>query len=121
MTCLDETRHGLEDGDYVTFSEVQGMTEINNCKPIKVKVLGECLQSLSLSPPFFKLYVHFVFRTVLGRSLASICSVYFVAFPYFSIPLTLFQVRTRSAWETQRISATTSGVALPPRSKCPRK
>lgn len=40
VTCLDETRHGLEDGNYVTFSEVQGMTEINNCKPIKVKVLG---------------------------------------------------------------------------------
>ena len=28
VTCLDETRHGLEDGDYVRFSEVEGM-EIN--------------------------------------------------------------------------------------------
>lgn len=25
VTCLDETRHGLEDGDYVRFSEVEGM------------------------------------------------------------------------------------------------
>lgn len=25
ITCLDETRHGLEDGDYVRFSEVVGM------------------------------------------------------------------------------------------------
>lgn len=40
VTCLDESRHGFEDGDYVTFSEVQGMTELNGCKPIKIKVLG---------------------------------------------------------------------------------
>lgn len=40
VTCLEETRHGFEDGDYVTFSEVQGMSEINGCDPTKVKVLG---------------------------------------------------------------------------------
>jgi len=40
VTCLDETRHGLEDGDYVSFSEVQGMTELNAMKPRAVKVLG---------------------------------------------------------------------------------
>ncbi|PZC85867.1 ubiquitin-like modifier-activating enzyme 1 [Helicoverpa armigera] len=40
VTCLDDTRHGLEDGDYVTFSEVQGMTELNGCEPRKIKVLG---------------------------------------------------------------------------------
>ncbi|XP_055384682.1 ubiquitin-like modifier-activating enzyme 1 isoform X2 [Condylostylus longicornis] len=40
VTCLDETRHGLEDGDYVTFMEVEGMTELNGCHPIKIKVLG---------------------------------------------------------------------------------
>lgn len=40
VTCIDDTRHGLEDGDYVTFSEIQGMTELNNCTPVKVKVLG---------------------------------------------------------------------------------
>lgn len=40
VSCLDETRHGFEDGDYVTFSEVQGMTELNNCQPMKIKVLG---------------------------------------------------------------------------------
>ena len=43
MTCLDETRHGYEDGDYVTFTEVQGMTELNNIDPIKIKVLGRCI------------------------------------------------------------------------------
>ncbi|KZP00032.1 ubiquitin activating enzyme [Calocera viscosa TUFC12733] len=40
VTCLDETRHGLEDGDFVTFSEVQGMFELNGCKPRKVTVKG---------------------------------------------------------------------------------
>ncbi|XP_049960406.1 ubiquitin-like modifier-activating enzyme 1 [Schistocerca serialis cubense] len=40
VTCLDDTRHGLEDGDYVTFSEIVGMTELNGCEPIKIKVLG---------------------------------------------------------------------------------
>jgi len=40
VTCLDEHRHGFEDGDHVTFSEVQGMTELNGCKPLKIQVLG---------------------------------------------------------------------------------
>ncbi|KIP07009.1 hypothetical protein PHLGIDRAFT_71743 [Phlebiopsis gigantea 11061_1 CR5-6] len=40
VTCLDETRHGLEDGDFVTFAEVQGMTELNGCEPRKVTVKG---------------------------------------------------------------------------------
>lgn len=40
VTCLDETRHGLEDGDFVTFTEVQGMVELNGCEPRKIKVLG---------------------------------------------------------------------------------
>ena len=40
MTCLDETRHGLEDGDFVTFTEVQGMQELNDCEPRKVTVKG---------------------------------------------------------------------------------
>lgn len=40
VTCLDETRHGLETDDYVTFSEVLGMEELNGCEPRKIKVLG---------------------------------------------------------------------------------
>lgn len=40
VTTLDETRHGLEDGDYVTFSEVQGMEALNGCQPRKVTVKG---------------------------------------------------------------------------------
>ena len=30
VTCLQEKMHGLEDGDHVTFKEVNGMTEIND-------------------------------------------------------------------------------------------
>ncbi|XP_034028416.1 ubiquitin-like modifier-activating enzyme 1 [Thalassophryne amazonica] len=40
VTCLDEARHGFESGDYVSFTEVLGMTELNNCKPVEIKVLG---------------------------------------------------------------------------------
>lgn len=40
VTCLDETRHGLEDGDFVTFTEVQGMTELNGCEPRRISVKG---------------------------------------------------------------------------------
>jgi len=40
VTCLDETRHGYQDGDHVTFSEVKGMKELNGCEPRKIKVLG---------------------------------------------------------------------------------
>ena len=41
VTCIDESRHGYEDGDHVTFSEIQGMTELNACEPRPIKVLGK--------------------------------------------------------------------------------
>lgn len=40
VTALDEHRHDLEDGDYVTFSEVEGMPALNHCEPKKVSVKG---------------------------------------------------------------------------------
>ena len=40
VTCLEETRHGLEDGDFVTFSEIKGMEELNGCEPLKIVVKG---------------------------------------------------------------------------------
>ena len=44
VTVLDEGRHGLEDGDYVTFSEVGGMSELNGSegRPIKARPLLAC-------------------------------------------------------------------------------
>ena len=39
VTALDESRHGLEDGDYVTFSEVQGMDTVNGAE-FQVEVKG---------------------------------------------------------------------------------
>ncbi|CEF61242.1 GH24511p [Strongyloides ratti] len=38
VTTLEGARHGLEDGDYVTFDEVNGMTQLNGIKPLKVVV-----------------------------------------------------------------------------------
>ncbi|ORY32545.1 putative ubiquitin activating enzyme [Naematelia encephala] len=40
VTCLDETRHGLEDGDFVTFSEIKGMEALNGCEPRKITTKG---------------------------------------------------------------------------------
>lgn len=40
VTMLDDNRHGLEDGDYVRFSEVQGMPKLNDGSPHKIEVLG---------------------------------------------------------------------------------
>lgn len=45
VTCLDETRHGLEDGDFVTFSEVRGMEGLNGCEPRKVSTQGTGLDA----------------------------------------------------------------------------
>jgi len=39
VATLDETRHGFEDGDVVTFTEVEGMTELNHSQH-KIKVMG---------------------------------------------------------------------------------
>ncbi|EPY53621.1 ubiquitin activating enzyme E1 [Schizosaccharomyces cryophilus OY26] len=40
VTMLEETRHGLEDGDYVKFTEVKGMPGLNDGNPRKVEVKG---------------------------------------------------------------------------------
>ncbi|KAK9455417.1 hypothetical protein V1511DRAFT_352428 [Dipodascopsis uninucleata] len=40
ISVLDESRHGLEDGDYVKFTEVEGIPSLNDGIPRKVTVLG---------------------------------------------------------------------------------
>ncbi|CZT42318.1 probable ubiquitin-protein ligase (E1-like (ubiquitin-activating) enzym) [Rhynchosporium secalis] len=40
VSALDETRHGLEGGDYVTFTELQGLEALNSAEPRKVTVKG---------------------------------------------------------------------------------
>lgn len=54
VTCIDDTRHGMEDGDYVTFSEIEGMIELNNCDPMKIKVLGPYTFSIGDTSGFSK-------------------------------------------------------------------
>ena len=53
VTCLDEQRHGFEDGMYVTFSEVKGMTEVNG-KEFKIKVTGPYSFSIGDTTSFSK-------------------------------------------------------------------
>lgn len=40
VSALDESRHGLEDGDFVSFTEVEGMDGLNNSDPRKITVKG---------------------------------------------------------------------------------
>ncbi|KAI8913608.1 hypothetical protein EDD86DRAFT_201034 [Gorgonomyces haynaldii] len=40
VACIEDHRHGLEDGDFVTFVEIEGMTELNGITPQKVKTTG---------------------------------------------------------------------------------
>jgi ubiquitin-activating enzyme E1 len=40
VSALDETRHGLDDGDFVTFTEVEGMEKLNGGEPRKITVKG---------------------------------------------------------------------------------
>ena len=40
VSALDETRHGLEDGDYVKFTEIKGMEMLNDAEPRKITVKG---------------------------------------------------------------------------------
>lgn len=40
VSALDETRHGLEDGDFVTFTEVEGMEQLNDSTPRKITTKG---------------------------------------------------------------------------------
>lgn len=42
MTCTDEESHEFTDGMFVTFSEVQGMTELNSYGRVEIKVQGRC-------------------------------------------------------------------------------
>ncbi|KAJ9501196.1 E1 ubiquitin-activating protein [Exophiala xenobiotica] len=40
VSALDETRHGLEDGDYVEFAELRGLEALNGAPPRKITVKG---------------------------------------------------------------------------------
>ncbi|KAK5085594.1 E1 ubiquitin-activating protein [Lithohypha guttulata] len=40
VSALDETRHGLEDGDFIEFAEIKGMDGLNAAPPRKITVKG---------------------------------------------------------------------------------
>jgi ubiquitin-activating enzyme E1 len=43
---LEEAKHDFEDDDFVVFSEVKGMVELNSMEPAKIKVTSQfCLHS----------------------------------------------------------------------------
>lgn len=52
VTMLDDNRHGLQDGDYVRFSEVEGMPKLNDGTPRRVEVLGPYAFKISIDDSF---------------------------------------------------------------------
>lgn len=48
VTMLDDNRHGLEDGDHVKFSEVEGIPELNDGQPRRIEVLGPYAYRIAL-------------------------------------------------------------------------
>ena len=40
LVTISDDRHPFQEGDYVTFSDVRGMTELNGCTPRRIHVLG---------------------------------------------------------------------------------
>lgn len=46
VSPLEEARHGLEDGDYVTFSGIEGLEGLNGCEPKKVTATGPHIFSI---------------------------------------------------------------------------
>jgi len=56
VTVHEDKRHSFQDGDYVKFVEVQGMTELNNREPIQISVLGPHSFKLKLDCSSFAPY-----------------------------------------------------------------
>lgn len=59
VTMLDDSRHGLEDGNYVKFKEVEGMPKLNDSeKPFKIEVLGPyAFKIVDFDPSVYGTYV----------------------------------------------------------------
>lgn len=58
VRTLDKKRHGLQDGDFVTFTEVKGMTEINGVKPVKIKFKSADSFEVDLDTSAFSKYAN---------------------------------------------------------------
>ncbi|ODV79313.1 putative ubiquitin-activating enzyme [Suhomyces tanzawaensis NRRL Y-17324] len=52
VTMLDDNRHGLEDGDYVKFTEVEGMPKLNDGNPHKIEVLGPYAYKINIDESY---------------------------------------------------------------------
>lgn len=48
----NDRRHGFQDGDWVSFREVQGMTELNGSKPRQIKVTGPYSFTIEDTTPY---------------------------------------------------------------------
>ena len=51
MQCVDDEALDLDDGDHVTFSELQGMEALNGCAPLKVEDCSKGKKRFALPLP----------------------------------------------------------------------
>ncbi|XP_042363183.1 ubiquitin-like modifier-activating enzyme 1 [Plectropomus leopardus] len=54
VVCTDDRTHGFADGSIVSFSDVQGMTELNSIGPVEIKVRGPYSFSIGDTSAFSK-------------------------------------------------------------------
>ncbi|KAK8564704.1 hypothetical protein V6N13_019865 [Hibiscus sabdariffa] len=57
VSCVDDERLGFQDGDLVVFSEIQGMTELNDGKPRKIRSVRPYSFTLEEDTTSFGTYV----------------------------------------------------------------
>jgi ubiquitin-activating enzyme E1 len=56
VTVHEDKRHKFQDGDYVKFTEVQGMTELNTLEPTKITVIDGYSFKVHVDATKFKAY-----------------------------------------------------------------
>lgn len=56
ITVHEDKRHKFQDGDYVQFKEVEGMTELNSLPPTKIEVIDGFSFKLFVDTTFFGAY-----------------------------------------------------------------
>ena len=57
VTVHEDKRHKFQDGDYVKFNEVQGMTELNTLEPTQITVIDGYSFKIHVDATKFNAYV----------------------------------------------------------------
>lgn len=120
VACIEDHRHGLEDGDVVRFSEVKGMTEING-KEFKVKVTGPCQFSIGDTTGFSDYLTGGLVTQVKQPKTINFVSFFclIVSFQYSPFALPLFRNHLKSlSWRLSLSTQTLPSLIVLCKSTC---